>query len=165
MSSFPSRHSIAVAVLADFLPAALQAPYISLLVADRIAGGSHFISDCLCGLCIGRAALSIATKVENANLSLALMVLALHVWRGGAKILGGVLPVLIAPDVAVSRVLVWLALLKIPILFALHKGRKEKEPLPVLMQEMLVVSSILFLAVKADEILRRSHFLDKLAFV
>lgn len=156
MSSFPSRHSIAVAVLADFLPAALQAPYISLLVADRIAGGSHFISDCLCGLCIGRAALSI---------SLALMVLALHVWRGGAKILGGVLPVLIAPDVAVSRVLVWLALLKIPILFALRKGRKEKEPLPVLMQEMLVVSSILFLAVKADEILRRSHFLDKLAFV
>jgi membrane-associated phospholipid phosphatase len=153
-SSFPSRHTIATTVFGNFLPAALQMPYMILLIIDRIACGQHFLSDCLVGITIGKLALVLAPRVENPNLSTALLILALQVWSGGARILAGVLPVLIAPDVKIAKVPVPLACLKTPILAIMRKGKKERDRMKVLTQELLVVSAILFAVVKIDGRLR-----------
>jgi hypothetical protein len=156
-SSFPSRHSIAATVLADFLPAPLKYPYLVLLVICRLACGVHYLSDCIVGVGIGQIALAVAPMVENVNLSTALLILALQIWSGAAKILAGALPVLIAPDVRVAKVLVGLAFLKAPLLNAVRKGKRERDRMKVLTQELLVVSAILFVVVRLDELLTRYH--------
>jgi hypothetical protein len=149
-SSFPSRHSIGVTVLAAFLWRPLQLPYVALLVADRVAAGMHYATDCLAGVALGLLALRAGEMVANANLATALLVVALQVWAGGAKILGGALPVLIAPPAAVAPACAALALLKHPLLALIRRGRKERDTLRVLTQELLVTSLILFAAVKLD---------------
>jgi membrane-associated phospholipid phosphatase len=149
-SSFPSRHSIGVTIFAAFLWEPLQIPYLALLVVDRLAAGMHYLTDCLVGVAIGLLALKAAEFVENVNLMTMLLVLALQVWASGAKILGGGLPVLIAPAIVVGPYCILLAFLKYPILWIIRKGRKEKETLQILSQELLVTSLILFVAVKMN---------------
>jgi hypothetical protein len=150
-SSFPPRHSIGVTIFAAFLWQPLQIPYLALLVIDRLAAGMHYLTDCLAGVAIGLLALKAAELVENVNFITALLVLALQVWKGGAKILGGALPVLIAPAVVVGPSCALLALAKYPLLSRIRGRRKEKDTLRILSQELLVTSLILFAAVKINE--------------
>jgi hypothetical protein len=154
-SSFPSRHTIAATVLADFLPAPLDVPYLALLVICRVTCGVHYLSDCLVAIGIGKVILKVAPMVENQNLATVLLILALQVWSGGAKILAGALPVLIAPDVRVAKVLVGLVFLKFGILRKMRGGKKEGDRMKVLTQELLVVSGILYVVVTLDSILRK----------
>jgi hypothetical protein len=163
-SSFPSRHSVAATVVADFLPTPLKYPYLVLLIICRLACGVHYLSDCIVGICIGEIVLAIAPKVENANLSTTLLILALQVWSGAAKILAGALPVLIAPDVRVAKVLVGLVFLKGPILNFMREGKKENDRMKILTQELLVVSAILFVVAKLDELLIGYHVSEILPY-
>jgi membrane-associated phospholipid phosphatase len=154
-SSFPSRHTIGTAILADFLPSVLRWPYIVLLVTDRIACGQHFLSDCVVGFGIAKVAIWVAPMVENPNLGTALMVIGLMLWKGGAKILAGALPVLVAPRVTVAKCLVVLTFAKAPVLRIMRRGIKREDPMKILVEELLVVSLLLFIAVKANEFIER----------
>lgn len=122
------------------------------------------MSDCIVGICIGLVVLAIAPKVENANLSTTLLILALQVWSGAAKILAGALPVLIAPDVRVAKVTVILAFLKGPILNVIRGGKKEHDRMRILTQELLVVSAILFIVVRVDALLTGYQVKEKVTY-
>jgi membrane-associated phospholipid phosphatase len=154
-SSFPSRHTIGTVILADFLPSALRWPYIALLVTDRLASGQHFLSDCVVGFGIAKVAIWVAPMVENPNLATALMVMGLFMWRGGAKVLAGALPVIVAPRCAVAKCLVVVSFVKLPLLHLIRRGHKRRDPMDILVEELCVVSLILFVAVKVNEFIEQ----------
>jgi hypothetical protein len=155
--SFPSRHSIGTTISADFLPAPLKLPYIVLPVADRVASGQHFLSDCLAGVLIGRLALRLAPLFQNANLGTCLMVLCLNVWHNSLRMFAGTVPVLMVP-----KVLCLLPFLKHAAFKLFGMGKNRGDALKLLTQELFAVSLILFVAAKVKE---ASEYYDVKSFV
>ena len=149
-SSFPSRHTIGVTVLASYTP--FKWPFIIFMVLDRIASGQHYLSDCLAGCLLGELSVYLANFFENPNLLTAMMLLALKVWGGGAKILGGCLPFIIAPPVVVSKAVFPICFLGVIGLRLMRKGARETNPMKILVQELFATSMTVFLMVQAQKI-------------
>lgn len=150
-SSFPSRHSIGVTVIASFTP--FKWPYIIFMVFDRIACGLHYLTDCLAGVLLGELSVFVARFIDNPNLLTVLLLVAFKVWNGGAKILGGCLPLIMAPHVSVSWMLFPLAFLQLLIMRKLEAANDKVNPMQRMLQELLATSTTLFVIVKADVLL------------
>ncbi|KAH0790922.1 PAP2 superfamily protein [Histomonas meleagridis] len=96
-SSFPSRHTIGATVFANFTP--IKWPFIIFMMCDRIALGQHFLFDCIAGYGIGELAVFLGQYLNNINLTLVILLLSLRMWSSCSRILGGILPIIIAEKV------------------------------------------------------------------
>lgn len=92
-SSFPSRHTISITIVAFFLP--FQIVWISLIIMSRIMLGMHFLTDCILGVLVGKLALYLARFNTDPNFCLFILLVTFRVWSGAYKILSGSLPLLI----------------------------------------------------------------------
>ena len=151
-SAFPSRHSIGVTVIASFTP--FKWPYIAFMVIDRLACGLHYLTDCIAGVLLGELAVFAASFFDNPNLLTVMVVIAFNVWTGGGKMLGGCLPVIMAPQVSVSWILFPIAFLQPLVEKRLYKWNKRSTPLRGMTDVLLATSLTLFVVVKGDLLLK-----------
>ncbi|OHS97942.1 PAP2 superfamily protein [Tritrichomonas foetus] len=100
-SSFPSRHMIGFTIVSYFFP--FRWFFIILMMIDRIVTGLHYPSDCFFGYLLGEISLVMAKYIFDANLIVFLLFLAVIIWPNGGKILSGAFPIIIAPDVVISK--------------------------------------------------------------
>lgn len=104
MAAFPSRHSVCMTVLASYTP--FKYPLILLMVFDRIMLGKHYMTDCFVGYLIGELAVHCSKQVDNLFIIMICLIGALCIWKNGIKILAGTIPVLLAPSIICSPVLI-----------------------------------------------------------
>lgn len=97
-SSFPSRHTISITIVAFFLPFTMI--WIVLIIMSRIMLGMHFLTDCILGVFVGKLALFVAPLITDPNFCLFLLLVTFRVWSGAYKILSGSLPLLIVSPIS-----------------------------------------------------------------
>lgn len=141
MAAFPSRHTICMTILASFTP--FKWPLITLMVVDRLLLGKHFVSDCIAGWLIGELSVWAALQIQNVGLLIVMLLLALRIWKSGAKTLAGTLPVIVAPSIECSPLLLPLLGLK-HILMSKVKVNKKK-PIEVMVVELMATSVLVYL--------------------
>ncbi|OHT04872.1 PAP2 superfamily protein [Tritrichomonas foetus] len=115
-SSFPSRHTIAVVVLSQLIPNLYgKVFFIAFMITNRLVLGLHFLTDCLAGIILGLLANKAAGYIEDLDLIIVLSVSALVVWHNCNRIVGGVLPIIVAKKQVCPSVCIVLALIKMPL--------------------------------------------------
>ena len=140
MAAFPSRHTICMTILASFTP--IKWPLITVMVVDRLLLGKHFISDCFVGWLIGELSVWAASEIESVSLLIVMLLLALRIWKSGAKTLAGTLPVIVAPPVECSPVLLPLLMVKY---FVMSKVKvNKKRPIEVMVVELIATSVLVY---------------------
>ena len=140
-AAFPSRHTICMTILASFTP--IKWPLVAVMVVDRLLLGKHFISDCVVGYLIGELSVWVGTRIESVPAIIALLLFGLRLWKNGAKTLAGTLPVIVAPPVQSSPLLLPLIALKH---FALRLAPVDKrKPLEVMVTELLASFLVVYL--------------------
>ncbi|OHT12531.1 hypothetical protein TRFO_17577 [Tritrichomonas foetus] len=141
-SSFPSRHTISVTVVASFFP--FSNFWICLIVVSRVMLGMHFISDCVLGVAIGKIALFVAPRITDPNYCLFLLLITFRVWSGCFKILCGALPILITQNVKCCP-LFSVILLLWPFIRSFWPGMKRASALELLVIETIPFALLTFL--------------------
>ena len=174
MAAFPSRHTICMTILASFTP--VKWPLISVMVVDRLLLGKHFISDCFVGYLIGEMSVWAGTHIESTSLIIAMLLVALRIWKSGAKTLAGTLPVIVAPPVECSPLLLPLLALKYMVMSKVKVDKKK--PIEVMVVELLAASILVYSIYAISQVLpsefthskspaanhNLSHIADVLAF-
>lgn len=114
-SSFPSRHALGAAIISFYVP--FRWVYLTVIIVDRLIIGNHFLSDCIFGILTGNFLYFISGYCTHPMLVLILLVIGLMLWKSGAKILGGALPIICVPQTNLSP-------LVIPLIFVRHLTQK-----------------------------------------
>jgi membrane-associated phospholipid phosphatase len=152
-SSFPSRHTIGVTVLSSFFPRYVKWPYVVFMIADRLACGQHYPSDCLVGWLLGNLSVYVGTQVADPLLSTIFLIIALKMWSGGAKVIGGCLPLIMAAEFHCNSWLAPLVLLKFLIGRSVAVEKKEGLALALMIRELFLTSVTLYIVTIANRLL------------
>ncbi|KAK8882086.1 hypothetical protein M9Y10_044726 [Tritrichomonas musculus] len=154
-SSFPSRHVIGTTIIAHFIP--LEIPLIIMMILSRILLGLHYPTDCFVGFFFGRFCLFCSQFVNDKNLILFLLLLDMRLWRSAGKICAGVLPIIMAPNISVSKycspLFLFYFLFKKLILDKTIEKKSLKETMRLLASYCLTV----FIIVKSNEFIELSN--------
>lgn len=90
-SSFPSRHTMAASIIASFTP--IRNVIMVAIIIDRLVIANHFLTDCLFGMVFGYSCVFAAHYIDDNILIVMLAALSIFIWKGGAKIIGGCIPI------------------------------------------------------------------------
>ena len=94
-SSFPSRHSIAVAVFSSIIPWPLvKYLFVISMCINRVVTAAHFPTDTIVGIIIGYFCVYLGEIFHNPYVLSFLGIIALSIWPSASRAIGGVLPVL-----------------------------------------------------------------------
>ena len=98
-SSFPSRHSIAVAVFSSIIPWPIfKYIFIFSMALNRVITGAHFPSDTLAGILIGFLCNWLAEQITNPIILTFVGLVALYLWPSAARAVGSPIALLYLPD-------------------------------------------------------------------
>ena len=89
--------------------------------------------------------------IHNVNLIIVMLLLALRIWKSGAKTLGGTLPVIVAPCVQCSPALVPLVGLKYIIMNKIKVNKKK--PIEMMVVELISTSLVVYMMFTINQML------------
>lgn len=153
-SSFPSRHVIGTTIIAHFTP--IECPLIIFMVFSRIILGLHYPTDCFVGFFFGKLCLFCGQYVNDTNLIIFLLLLGVRLWRSAGKILSGILPVVVAPNISISKYCSPLFALIFVFQKLLIDKSIEKKSLDEAMRLLATVSLTLFIVVQLNQLIEIS---------
>ncbi|EAY08932.1 PAP2 superfamily protein [Trichomonas vaginalis G3] len=154
-SSFPSRHVMAASIIASFTP--IKTILMIAVIFDRLVIANHYLTDCLFGMGFGFACVYMANLYDESSLIICLAAFSVFIWKGGAKIIGGCIPI------AAFRLERNLSVLVFPLIFLssifrdiAHKmNHVKKEPFHDACYMLFAQSAVLYLMIISDSFLRK----------
>jgi len=153
-SSFPSRHTIASIVISSAIPwIPIRITVILVMVLNRMIMGCHFLTDTLAGAFFGALSVYLGHYFTDMNFFVLVLIVSIYLWQNCARVIGGVLPILLASDYKCNPYVVLISVAKIPLAKIFLNFFNATTRYDILVSELFHTTLVTFVVTKISKAL------------